>query len=185
MTEEGSVPSTSMLKDDGEWKRMRERQIARYNSALSQVISRHSMVRKGASGTRTAETRFVLGLALSHWHLRDVTDKTRNASSTARCKKKNEKKKKINWIKDYAFRGFLLYPDPFLECQRFVNLALHQGEEQPDTELFLRVGGTPFYILRYLWSDEGEEENCGGWGKDGGNRSVLINWIVFHILFML
>jgi len=53
----------------------------------------------------------------------------------------------------------------FLECQHFVNLAV-QGEEQPDTELFLRVA--PFYILRYLWSDGGEEENCGwgeGWGK--------------------
>ena len=31
----------------------------------------------------------------------------------------------------------------------------------------------PFYILRYLWSGEGEEKNC-GWGR-GGNRSILIN----------
>jgi len=27
--------------------------------------------------------------------------------------------------KDYAFCGFLLCPDSFLECQRFVNLAVH------------------------------------------------------------
>ena len=28
-------------------------------------------------------------------------------------------------FKDYAFRGFPLCPDPFLECQRFMNLAVY------------------------------------------------------------
>jgi len=44
--------------------------------------------------------------------------------------------------------------------------SLHQGGEQPDTELFLQIA--PFHILRYLWSDGGGEENDGGgegWGK--------------------
>jgi len=30
-----------------------------------------------------------------------------------------------SFYKDYVFRGFLLYPDPFLEYQPFMNLAVH------------------------------------------------------------
>jgi len=43
---------------------------------------------------------------------------------------------KFSVFKDYTFRGFLPCPDPFLECQRFVNLAVHFiTRRQPDTIL--------------------------------------------------
>jgi len=63
-------------------------------------------------------------------------------------------------------RKFPRSPDSFLQC--FVNLALHQSEEQPNTELFLRV--VPFYITLLIgW---GKEDNC-EWR--GGGKSVFNN----------
>jgi len=46
-----------------------------------------------------------------------------------------------------------------------VNLSvhLHQGEEQPDTELSLHS----FLCYTACWSREGKEENC-GWGGEVG-----------------
>ena len=35
------------------------------------------------------------------------------------------KTKHLRNVKDYALCGFSSCPDPFLECQRFVNLAVH------------------------------------------------------------
>ena len=66
----------------------------------------------------------------------------------------------------FAGYGFLPYLDPFLKCQRFMNLAVHQGEQQSDTELFLWV--VPLFILYITcWSGR-KEKNCesgGGMGK--------------------
>ena len=60
----------------------------------------------------------------------------------------------MSYYENYAFRGFSPCPGPFLEWQRFVNLAspFHQGEEQLDTKLFLRAVS---FILRCLCSDGG------------------------------
>jgi len=39
------------------------------------------------------------------------------------------------YIKIMRFAGFFC-SDPFLECQCFMNLAVHQSEEQPDTTIY-------------------------------------------------
>jgi len=60
----------------------------------------------------------------------------------------------------------------------------HQGEEQPDTELFLQA--IPFIYYATCWSSEGKVENCGkGEERGGENRSSITRRIVFHILFIL
>ena len=53
--------------------------------------------------------------------------------------------------KDYAFRGFSPCPDPFLECQRFMNLAVHFIRTR--SSLILSYSSGPFllyYLLCYL-----------------------------------
>jgi len=80
-----------------------------------------------------------------------------------------------------AFCGFSPYPNPFLEYQRIVNLPLHQGEEQLDTELSCRA--VPF-ILRFVGVVEGKRElGVGGGGEI--SRSLITERMIFHILFML
>jgi len=59
------------------------------------------------------------------------------------------------------FVGFLRVQ---ILVMRFVNLAVHQGEEQPDTELFLQV--VPFIYYATCWSGEEKVENC-GWERRG------------------
>jgi len=60
---------------------------------------------------------------------------------------------------------------------------LHQGEEQPDTQLFFCHS---FYIT-LLEVMGGKKETCGGSGGEVGEigRSSITGRIVFHILFML
>jgi len=78
------------------------------------------------------------------------------------------------FYKDYAFRGF---SDPsvsrfILRMPTFRELcsSLHQGEEQPDTELFLRVVPLFLYIMLLVGvKEENVDEEWGG----GENRSVL------------
>jgi len=63
-----------------------------------------------------------------------------------------------------------------------VNLAspLHHGEEQPDTELFLRA--VPFILHCWGW---GGGEKIAGKGEREIGRFSKIGEMVFHILFML
>jgi len=58
---------------------------------------------------------------------------------------------------------------------------LHQGEEQPDTEVFLRA--VPF-ILRYLLEWWGKKKIVGEEMGEIG-RSLITGRMIFHILFML
>ena len=58
---------------------------------------------------------------------------------------------------------------------------LHQGEEQPDTELSLHS----FLCYTTYWSSEGKEENCGWEGEVGEiGQFSIIGRMISHILFM-
>ena len=65
--------------------------------------------------------------------------------------------------KDYAFRWFPC-PDPFLECQRFVNFAVRVRS------WVVPPGCSLLYITLLVGVVEGKKRIV-----DGGNRSVLIN----------
>jgi len=83
--------------------------------------------------------------------------------------------------KNYAFRGSDP-PDPFLECQRFVNLTVYFIRARSSLILFL----VSFYITLFVGMLGGKKRIVGeGRGRSGGNRSSIIGKIVFHILFML
>jgi len=60
------------------------------------------------------------------------------------------------FYKDYAFREFSPYPDPFLEWQSFMNLAVHFIRTRSN----LNCSSIPFYIM-LLVGVVGGEENCG------------------------
>ena len=60
---------------------------------------------------------------------------------------------------------------------------LHQDEEQPDTELFLRVVSFLYYAT--CWSDKGEKRELWGGGSGGIDQSSITGKMIFHILFML
>ena len=60
--------------------------------------------------------------------------------------------------------------------------SLHQGEEQPDTELFLRVV-LFLYITLFVGVMEGKKRIVGEGGEIG--QSSLTGRIAFHILLML
>ena len=81
-----------------------------------------------------------------------------------------------SFYKDYAFREFLLCPNPFFECQRFVNLAVHQGEEQ----LLISSYSSRSFLFLYLcylleWWRERRELWVEDGRRGGGNQLVLIN----------
>jgi len=89
-------------------------------------------------------------------------------------------------VKDYAFRGFLPYQDPFLECQHFVNLAVYFIRARSSLTLFLRV--VPLLYITLLVGVVERKKRIVG-RMEGGmeeiGQSSLTERIVFHILFML
>jgi len=94
-----------------------------------------------------------------------------------------------NIYKDYAFRGFSLCPDPFLKCQRFMNLVIYFIRAMSSLILSYDPSGRSFFFITLLIGvvkrkktimdgDRGER-----WGKI--DRSLIIGRMVSHILFIL
>jgi len=72
------------------------------------------------------------------------------------------RRKKNKKFKDYAFCGFLLCPDSFLECQCFVNLAVHFIRARSSLILFSEQLRSPSGTVLYITLlSGGKEENCG------------------------
>ena len=77
----------------------------------------------------------------------------------------------LYFYKDYTFCGFPPCLDPFLECQRFMNLAVHFRARSSLSRAVPPI--VPFlYITLFVWSGGRKEENCGwGWGEEVGEIS--------------
>jgi len=75
-------------------------------------------------------------------------------------------------IKD-AFRGFSPCPNPFLECQRFVNLAVYFIRTR--SSLILNCSSGPFLLYYTACWSGGEKKRIMSGGEEG-NWSVFNNW---------
>ena len=71
--------------------------------------------------------------------------------------------------KDYAFRRFLPCPDPFLECQRFVNFAVLFINARSSLILSCSSGSPLFIYYATYRVVEGEKRIMSG---GGGEKSV-------------